>query len=486
MTFTTKEESAQRSANSEPKLDSDSRQHEFTESTDTSGVPVPPPNDLDALKKYVSEMPNIRGITPKDIIFPSQSHLVVDPKNVWASLADGTSEVRTWLDDAFNHADRHARVAFANYGRSQGGKPLAKAPDGTTPIASGMEALFQHHILSLYKEKLSTLDPKLVPLLSVNPTGSAKVLPKNVVNPLSPSNLPRPVAADLATSSTKTETKKRSSPKDTSAPSSIKTPSVPLISEGTPQTLPYSVPKSSIGDEHFSYPSFADGTSPVPIFIDYLLESERPEDIRGFLNRLRQFDGLEPKPSTNASIELASDEKLNALMTKVPEIMRKISCGELKKPPTYMNFKPDEGKLKEMRKLPNFLEGSAKELQEKYGNGITASHLRIVSLPGPGEHSGICALLPGVKEALEALPSFQALPAIPRGPAYSILPIEGKGVGILCTRLIKRGELIMTERPVTVMPQMFPRADMLDQVTKLMLENRQSTAFWLLHFLPQY
>ncbi|KAF7290114.1 SET domain-containing protein [Mycena chlorophos] len=71
-----------------------------------------------------------------------------------------------------------------------------------------------------------------------------------------------------------------------------------------------------------------------------------------------------------------------------------------------------------------------------------------------GEPVAECVFLPGTKQVLFDMPGFpQPLPPPPTNPAYCVASIPGKGLGLIATRALKQGELILTERPLLVRPR---------------------------------
>nr|GAT51523.1 predicted protein [Mycena chlorophos] len=71
-----------------------------------------------------------------------------------------------------------------------------------------------------------------------------------------------------------------------------------------------------------------------------------------------------------------------------------------------------------------------------------------------GEPVAECVFLPGTKQVFFDMPGFpQPLPPAPTNPAYRVAPIPGKGLGLIATRTIEQGELILTERPLLIRPR---------------------------------
>ncbi|KAF7297891.1 SET domain-containing protein [Mycena chlorophos] len=74
-----------------------------------------------------------------------------------------------------------------------------------------------------------------------------------------------------------------------------------------------------------------------------------------------------------------------------------------------------------------------------------------------GEPVAECSFLLGTKQIFVDTPGFpQPLPPVPSqtqtSPAYRVAPIPGKGVGLVATRALKQGEIILTERPLLIIP----------------------------------
>ncbi|KAJ6593428.1 hypothetical protein B0H19DRAFT_917092 [Mycena capillaripes] len=67
-----------------------------------------------------------------------------------------------------------------------------------------------------------------------------------------------------------------------------------------------------------------------------------------------------------------------------------------------------------------------------------------------------CFLFPGSKEVLMNLPGFPRPLKNPAKPAFRLAAVRGKGMGLLSTRAIKMGDLILSERPLYVAARGLP------------------------------
>nr|GAT49083.1 predicted protein [Mycena chlorophos] len=72
-----------------------------------------------------------------------------------------------------------------------------------------------------------------------------------------------------------------------------------------------------------------------------------------------------------------------------------------------------------------------------------------------GEPVTECSFLLGTKQIFLDTPGFpEPLPLgpSPNDPGWRVAPIPGKGVGLVATRALKQGEIILTERPLLIIP----------------------------------
>ncbi|KAF7297875.1 Aldehyde dehydrogenase [Mycena chlorophos] len=78
--------------------------------------------------------------------------------------------------------------------------------------------------------------------------------------------------------------------------------------------------------------------------------------------------------------------------------------------------------------------------------------------PTTDEPTTECLFVPGTKDIfLRNTPGFpQPLPAPPTSPAFRIQEIPGKGLGVVAARPLKQGDLLLTERPLLMMPLAIP------------------------------
>ncbi|KAJ7492229.1 hypothetical protein FB451DRAFT_1551635 [Mycena latifolia] len=72
---------------------------------------------------------------------------------------------------------------------------------------------------------------------------------------------------------------------------------------------------------------------------------------------------------------------------------------------------------------------------------------------GPGEPVSECLFYPGCKEALLDLPGFPQPLMHPATPTFRIAATPGQGTGLFSTRALKMGDLILSERPLFVVPR---------------------------------
>ncbi|CAK5281687.1 unnamed protein product [Mycena citricolor] len=101
-------------------------------------------------------------------------------------------------------------------------------------------------------------------------------------------------------------------------------------------------------------------------------------------------------------------------------------------------------------KLPEDLSVSSSELLI-----TSASPMAYTTLPcDVGQGQTECLFYAGTKELFKDIPGFplpQPQPMQP-DPAYRIAPAPGKGLGLFSTRALKQGELILSERPLMIVP----------------------------------
>ncbi|KAF7297914.1 SET domain-containing protein [Mycena chlorophos] len=117
-----------------------------------------------------------------------------------------------------------------------------------------------------------------------------------------------------------------------------------------------------------------------------------------------------------------------------------------------------------------------------------------------GEPATECILFKGSKELLLSTPGFpQPLPPLSINPAFRVGPVPGKGLGLFATRSLKQGDLILTERPLLILPatvhcpfptdltgeqilqhQLNDREQFVEPVIERMTEERRD-AFFRLH-----
>ncbi|KAJ7030033.1 hypothetical protein C8F04DRAFT_1398127 [Mycena alexandri] len=69
---------------------------------------------------------------------------------------------------------------------------------------------------------------------------------------------------------------------------------------------------------------------------------------------------------------------------------------------------------------------------------------------GPDEPVSECFFYPGSKEVLMKLPGFPQPLITPATPAFRMVPMAGKGSGLVSTRTLRLGDLIINERPLFV------------------------------------
>lgn len=78
--------------------------------------------------------------------------------------------------------------------------------------------------------------------------------------------------------------------------------------------------------------------------------------------------------------------------------------------------------------------------------------LRACRTPDRKSVVGAWALYEDVNELLPSKKGWEP-PDSPSPPPFEIVPIESKGRGLIATRNIKKGELILRERPILVIPR---------------------------------
>ncbi|KAJ7188725.1 hypothetical protein C8R46DRAFT_1205863 [Mycena filopes] len=69
---------------------------------------------------------------------------------------------------------------------------------------------------------------------------------------------------------------------------------------------------------------------------------------------------------------------------------------------------------------------------------------------GPDEPVSECFFYPGSKEVLMKLPGFPQPLITPATPAFRLVPVAGKGSGLVSTRALQLGDLVINERPLFV------------------------------------
>lgn len=122
--------------------------------------------------------------------------------------------------------------------------------------------------------------------------------------------------------------------------------------------------------------------------------------------------------------------------------------------------------------------------------------LSIVTLPWPSifrpmERVAVCLLYPGTKEKILALPNFPSPIVTPKNSfqiTYSIKDLNGFGKGMLAEVTFQPGELILSERPLIILPVVLPfvkgastHPDAIsDQLVNLLSEQSRKT-FYELH-----
>ncbi|KAJ7782617.1 hypothetical protein B0H16DRAFT_1682069 [Mycena metata] len=124
------------------------------------------------------------------------------------------------------------------------------------------------------------------------------------------------------------------------------------------------------------------------------------------------------------------------------------------KPPGYLPF----GKIDKIHvPLPENYDASVKyrECDGRSGT-LEDGTMTFTTVPwgvGPDEPVSECFFFPGSKEVLMKLPGFQPL-LTPAAPAFHMVPMagkgSGKGSGLVSTRALRLGDLILDERPLFV------------------------------------
>ncbi|KAJ7716516.1 hypothetical protein B0H16DRAFT_456014 [Mycena metata] len=83
-------------------------------------------------------------------------------------------------------------------------------------------------------------------------------------------------------------------------------------------------------------------------------------------------------------------------------------------------------------------------------------HTSLLSNRPADEPVSHCIFYPGSKEVLTELPGFPQPLMHPATPTFRVATFPGKGMGLVSTRALKMGDLILTERPLIAAPQAMP------------------------------
>ncbi|KAJ7030029.1 hypothetical protein C8F04DRAFT_1236771 [Mycena alexandri] len=108
------------------------------------------------------------------------------------------------------------------------------------------------------------------------------------------------------------------------------------------------------------------------------------------------------------------------------------------------------------------LEGLATDFgfeQDPSSPNSAVINMRHTSLPSngpPDEPVSQCIFYPGSKEVLTELPGFPQPLMHPATPTFCVATFSGKGMGLVSTRALKMGDLILNERPLLLAPQAMP------------------------------
>ena len=105
--------------------------------------------------------------------------------------------------------------------------------------------------------------------------------------------------------------------------------------------------------------------------------------------------------------------------------------------------------------------------------------LHILSLPpnSPAAQFGVGAFYGDVLSGIKSFDWNKKLPQ-PKSIAYQVVDIEGKGKGVVATRDIDVGEIILIERPLLVYPRMcrsLASKEQIDEaIEKMTVQNREA------------